>query len=222
MNLFDIMGPIMVGPSSSHTAGAVRIGLITRALLEEAPVTAEIFLHGSFAATGRGHGTDRALVAGLLGMQPDNMNIPNSFSLAQAAGLSFNFSDQNIPDAHPNTALLRVTGQSGKQLEVQAASLGGGRIMLDKLDGIPVSCLCQGPTLIIRNQDRPGCVAQVTSLLTQNAVNIATLNLHREKKGGQAVMVIESDQPIPQTALQELHRMDGILRVTYLDTREGE
>lgn len=220
MNIFDILGPIMVGPSSSHTAGAVRIGYITRTLLGSKVQKAEIGLHGSFAATGQGHGTDRALVAGLLGMHPDDMRIPNSFEAARNEHLDFSFHDVQISDAHPNTALLKVTSAAGKTLEVQASSLGGGRIMLNKLDGITVNCPCENPTLIVRNQDRPGYVAEVSSLLTKCYVNIAALNLHREKKGGNAVMVIESDQPIPEEIIQKIEEINGILKVTYLMSRE--
>lgn len=220
MNIFDILGPVMVGPSSSHTAGAVRIGYITRTLLDCRPIDAKIGLCGSFAATGRGHGTDKALAAGLLGMQPDDMRIPNSFAVAAEEHLNLSFYQTQIPDAHPNTACLTVTGEGGKQLTVQASSLGGGRIMLNKLDGITVDCPCENPTLIVRNEDKPGYVAQVASLLTQHEVNIATLHLHREKKGGNAVMVIESDQPIPSDVLMSLERMDGISKVTYLMSRE--
>ena len=139
MNIFDILGPVMVGPSSSHTAGAVRIGFITRRLLGESPVKALITLSGSFAATGAGHGTDVALVAGLLGMKPDDMRVPESLSLAKEEGLEISFDFANLKEAHPNTAVLRVTGESGRELEVQASSLGGGRIMVNKLDGIEVN-----------------------------------------------------------------------------------
>ena len=220
MSIFDILGTIMVGPSSSHTAGAVRIGYITRILLGSPVEEAKIGLHGSFAATGRGHGTDRALMAGLLGMQPDDMRIPRSFEEAEKKHVKFSFHDMQISGAHPNTAFLQVRGTSGKELNVQASSLGGGRIMLNKLDGIEVNCACESPTLIVRNQDKPGYVAEVTTLLTQHSVNIATLNLHRDKKGGNAVMVIESDQPVPSDIIERLEAMDGILKVTYLMSRE--
>ena len=128
MNLFDIMGPIMVGPSSSHTAGAARIGRITRRLLGEPPVSAQLLLHGSFAATGAGHGTDRALVAGLLGMRPDDPRLPRSFELAKEAGMDLALGKTVLRGAHPNTVLLRVKGGSGREMEVVASSLGGGRV----------------------------------------------------------------------------------------------
>ena len=132
MNLFDILGPVMVGPSSSHTAGAVRIGYISGKLLQDHVVKAEILLHGSFATTGIGHGTDKALIAGLLGMRPDDIRIPDSFFLAKKDGMEFSFSTITLKDAHPNTAVLRLTGEHGRKIEVQAASIGGGRGLVPK------------------------------------------------------------------------------------------
>ncbi len=216
MNIYDILGPVMVGPSSSHTAGAVRIGLIARRLLGTAPLTAQIVLSGSFAATGQGHGTDRALVAGLLGMRPDDTRIPDSFQVAAAQGLHFTFEKANLKDAHPNTAVLSLTGEGDRRLEIQAASLGGGRIRVNKLDGITVNFTGDSPTLIVHNIDQPGYVAEVTSTLFRKAVNIATMQLYRNRRGGYAVMVIESDQDVPQEALQWLSRLEGVIKVTYL------
>ena len=135
MDIFEILGPVMVGPSSSHTAGAARIGSMARTLLGSTPVKAAIHLHGSFADTGLGHGTDRALVAGLLGMKPDDLRIPYAFEEAKKAGLSYTIDVVELRDAHPNTALIEVWGTEDKHLEMQASSLGGGRIMVDKLDG---------------------------------------------------------------------------------------
>lgn len=217
MNIFDILGPVMVGPSSSHTAGAVRIRHVTRTLLGSRPVKAEIGLCGSFAATGKGHGTDRALVAGLLGMKPDDIRIPQSFEIAAQEELDFKIENIQIREAHPNTALLKVFDKDGKSLEVQASSLGGGRIMLNKLDGIAVNCTGECPTLIVRNQDRPGHVAAVTSMLARESINIATLQLYRGKKGGEAVMIIEIDQPVPEASVKWLEDQEGIMRVTYID-----
>ena len=218
MNIFDILGPVMVGPSSSHTAGAARIGYITRKLLGSRPKKARIGLSGSFAATGRGHGTDRALVAGLLGMKPDDMRIPDSFSVAKQEGLEFEIYNTQIKEAHPNTALLDVEGVDGKTIVVQASSLGGGRIMLNELDEITVNCTGACPTLIIRNEDSPGQVAEVTSVLHGKKVNIATLQLHRDKRGGYAVMVIETDQPVEPDTIRDLERLNGISKVTYIET----
>ena len=216
MRLFDILGPVMVGPSSSHTAGAVRIGLTARKLLGDRPVHADILLHGSFALTGHGHGTDCAQIAGLLGMQPDDIRIPDSFSFAAEAGLTFTFHKINLKDAHPNTAILRVSSADGRTLEVPAASLGGGRILVNRLDGIRVNFTGDAPTLIVHNLDKPGCVADVTSLLSRNGVNIATMQLYRNYRGGYAVMVVETDQNIAAEALELLRHLDGVTKVTYL------
>lgn len=217
MNVFEILGPVMVGPSSSHTAGAVRIGLMTRKLLAQRPVEAVIGMYGSFAATGRGHGTDKALVAGLLGMRPDDMRIPDSFRYAEEAGFQFSFETIQLREAHPNSVLIRVKGEKGRELTVQASSLGGGRIMINRLDDIDVNCTCEMPTLIVHNMDRPGHVSQVTTMLSQNSVNIANMSLYRNKRGGRAVMVIETDQPIPEKSIRWLEHLEGVLKVTYIN-----
>lgn len=216
MNLFDILGPIMVGPSSSHTAGAARIGYIAGRLLQEKPVKAEILLHGSFATTGRGHGTDKALVAGLLGMKPDDMRIPHSFELAEEMRLQFSFEQVTLRDAHPNTALLRLKGESGKKLEIQAASIGGGRIMVQKVNGLEVSFSGEKNTLIIQNIDGPGRVAQVASILFEKSVNIATMQMHRAKRGGFSVMVLETDEEIWERSVRQLEELEGVVQVVYI------
>ena len=221
MTVFDIMGPVMVGPSSSHTAGAVRIGRLTRALLGAAPVRAEIRLHGSFSATGRGHGTDRALTAGLLGMEADDPRLPQSLSLAREVGLYVTFEPVTLPHAHPNTAVLTVTAADGRTLTVTAASLGGSRVKVTGVDDLEVSFSGDLPTLLLRNRDRPGIVAEVAQLLSAAGVNIATLHLHREGRGGLAAMVVESDQPLPGGLLKALAEMDGIESVRYLDPKGG-
>lgn len=222
MNIFDIMGPVMVGPSSSHTAGAVRIGLITRRLLGLQPTGVDLILHGSFAATGKGHGTDRALVAGLLGMQPDDPRIPMSFALAREAGMTLSLSAAALRGAHPNTVILRVRDAGGRTLEVNASSLGGGRVKVNAIDGMDASFTGDYPTLIIRNEDRPGQVAEVTAVLSRRSVNIATMQLYRDRRGGLAVMVIESDQPIWREAVDELRTSPGIVSVTYLNMEGAE
>ncbi len=211
----------MVGPSSSHTAGAVRIGLITRKLLGRPPVRSELLLHGSFAATGKGHGTDRALVAGLLGMGPDDPDIPRSFALAERAGLLVRIGSVVLRGAHPNSVLLKVEDERGNTLEVNASSLGGGRVRVNAIDGLDASFTGDYPTLIIRNGDRPGAVAEVSAILSRRKVNIATMQLYRNMRGGLAVMVMESDQDIWQEAVEELRSCPGIVRVTYLNMQEG-
>ena len=221
MNLFDILGPVMVGPSSSHTAGAVRIGFLARKLLEEEPKTAHIILHGSFATTGSGHGTDKALIAGLLGMKPDDIRIPNSFEIAQKKGIVFSFETKTVKDAHPNTAILSLIGKTGKKVEMQASSIGGGRIMLNKLDGIDVNFSAERPTLVVHNIDMPGHVAKVASMLYELKVNIATMQLYRSKRGGDAVMVMELDQAISLDVVSWVEKQQGITKVTYIDMQEA-
>lgn len=217
MNIFDIMGPIMVGPSSSHTAGAVRMGRVARHLLGSCPVSAEILLHGSFAATGAGHGTDRAIVAGLLDMAPDDIAIPRSFQLAQNVGMTVQIRSTELRDAHPNTAILNLTAADGSTLSVSASSLGGGRIRVNAIDGLNASFSGDSPTLIIRNEDRPGMVSEVTSALSRQNANIATMQLYRDRRGGLAVMVIECDLPIPAQVREKVAALDGVVRCTYLD-----
>ncbi|MEF9938803.1 MAG: L-serine ammonia-lyase, iron-sulfur-dependent subunit beta [Clostridium sp.] len=217
MNIFDILGPVMVGPSSSHTAGAVRIGSVTKRLLGAVPTQAIITLSGSFSSTGVGHGTDKALIAGLLGLTPDDMRIPNSFALAKEANLQFTFLHSDIKGAHPNTALLDVTAGDDRHINLQASSLGGGRIMINKLDGVEIDVTGEKPILIIHNIDRPGYVSEVTSMLTKKTINIATMTLHRNKRGGDAVMVIETDQNIPSETIDSLKSVDGILKVACLN-----
>lgn len=216
MRLFDVLGPVMTGPSSSHTAGAVRIGLTARKLLGEPPVQAEILLHGSFAATGRGHGTDRALVAGLLGMQPDDARIPDSFSLAKQAGLSVTMGTVNLRGAHPNTALLHLMSATGRKLEVMGASIGGGRINICQIDGITTNFGGDYNTLIVHNLDTPGHVAAVTGCLSDHGINIATMQLYRSAAGGYAVMVLECDQQVPEECIATLRAQSGIVKVTSL------
>ena len=223
MNVFDIIGPVMVGPSSSHTAGAVRIGLIAKKLLGEEPKSAVINLYGSFLDTGKGHGTQKAIVAGLLGMQPDDIRIPHSLELAKEAGLKITFGEAELKDAHPNTAQLFLTGVSNRQLEVVGESLGGSRINIAQIDGISTNFSGDYPTLFVHNQDQPGHVAEVTSMLSHKMVNIAAMHLYRANRGGEAVMVVECDQEIPKEGLQWLLRVEGIVKVTYLSLLdEGE
>lgn len=220
MNIMDIIGPVMVGPSSSHTAGAVKIGQISRKLLGEAVKEAEIYFHGSFLATGVGHGTDKALVAGLLGMAVDDVGIPTSFEVAQKTNLSFAFHGIDLGDVHPNTVKMQLTGESGRKLEVVAASIGGGQIKICELDGLTANFCGDYPTLIVHNLDQPGHVTEVTSMLGHKSINIATMQLYRDSRGGNAVMVIECDQEVPREAIQWLEHLEGIKKVTYLSLEE--
>ena len=222
INIFDMMGPVMVGPSSSHTAGAARIGNMGRTLLGEEVARADIGLHGSFAETGFGHGTDRALLAGLLGMKPDDLRIPNAYEVANRAGMAYSFRTVELRDAHPNTALLELTGKSGKKLTLQASSIGGGAIVVNKIDGIDVNFTGDFNTLIVRNQDESGSVAAITSILSQVHINVANMSVNRHRRGGDALMVIETDQHIKPRQVEFLSELPGILSVTYYDKEDDE
>ena len=222
IDIFDMMGPVMVGPSSSHTAGAARIGNMGRTLLGEEVARADIGLHGSFAETGFGHGTDRALLAGLLGMKPDDLRIPNAYEEANRAGMAYSFRTVELRDAHPNTALLELTGKSGKKLTLQAASIGGGAIVVNKIDGIDVNFTGDFNTLIVRNQDESGSVAAITSILSQVHINVANMSVNRHRRGGDALMVIETDQHIKPRQVEFLSELPGILSVTCYDKEDDE
>ena len=221
MDIFDILGPVMVGPSSSHTAGAARIGKMARTLLGGEPMEARIHLHGSFAETGSGHGTDRALVAGLLGMNPDDMRIPFAFQEAEKAGLHFTVDKIDLRDAHPNTAVLEVESADGRKLTLQAASTGGGRIRVDQLDGVDVSFTGIFNTLVVRHQDVAGELSRILNELSVSGVNIANMSLNRDRRGGDALTVVETDQRIPQDALERIRVLYGVLGATYYE-KEAE
>lgn len=220
MNLFDIIGPVMVGPSSSHTAGAVRIGYVAGRLMGEPIQKARIGLHGSFWATGRGHGTDRALVAGLLGMHTDDIRIPDSFRYAREAGMELEFYHVELADAHPNSVELILYGASGKELAMTAASLGGGRIKVCSLNGLSTSFSAEYPTLIVENMDQPGIVTAVTAAVACENINIAAMQLYRDKRGSLAVMILECDGEIPRQAVEKLSAIRGVCGVTYLSMKE--
>lgn len=220
MNLFDIMGPVMVGPSSSHTAGAVRMGYVARKLLGFQPARANIALHGSFAATGAGHGTDKAIVAGLLAMKPDDPDIPRSFQLAKEARLDVRIQTVDLRDAHPNTAVMTLIGERGRTVVVNASSLGGGRIRVNSIDGMTAAFSGDLPTLVIRNQDKPGIVSEVSSCLARHEVNIATMQLYRDRREGLSVMVLECDQPLTPEIIGNIQLLGGVVRCIYLNLSE--
>ena len=181
---------------------------------------ADIGLHGSFADTGQGHGTDRALVAGLLGMKPDDLGIPESFEIAVGQGLEFRFHTIHLRDAHPNTAVLAVESADGRKLVLQAASTGGGRIRVDQLDGVDVSFTGIFNTLVVRHQDVAGELSRILNELSVSGVNIANMSLNRDRRGGDALTVVETDQKIPQDALERIRVLYGVLGATYYEKEE--
>ena len=206
MSLLDMIGPVMIGPSSSHTAGACRIGLVARHLLgqssaTQSPAHAAIGLHASFAKTGKGHGTQLALVAGLLGYAPDDARLPQAMQQAQVAGLDVNFQDIDLGDVHPNTAQLLVRDAAGARVSLTASSTGGGVIEVIRVDGFKVGFSGGAPTLLLRYPDHLGVIARVATLIAADGVNIGALGCTREKRGGAALLVIELDSPLSAAAV---------------------
>lgn len=219
MDLFDILGPVMVGPSSSHTAGAARIGLITRLLLGCEPVQARIGLYGSFQKTHRGHGTDKALIGGLLGMAVDDERLRDSLRHASDAGLNYSFYNAEARGAHPNTVIMDVDGVDGRHICVQAASVGGGEIVVQSINGLEAGFNGHENTLVITQRDTKGMIAQISSVLSANSLNIATMRVFRRSVGGEAMVIIELDGEADQTLLDCLSKMNGIYHVAYVAGR---
>jgi len=219
-NVFDLIGPIMVGPSSSHTAGAVRLGGMARKILGEEPVQGTISLHGSFAKTGKGHGTNLALIAGLLGMQPDDERIPEAIEMAKERGQNFSFRIADLGDVHPNTVKFELLGKTGCHTQVVGSSIGGGAIVIREINDFQVEIRGNYPTIVILHQDLPGLVAQVTLLLATAQTNIARMLVSREKRGAQALMVLETDEKIEDAVLALMRRLPKIYQVLAIEPLE--
>ncbi len=203
----------MIGPSSSHTAGACRLGELARAIYGGTPARAHILLHGSFASTGAGHGTGLALVAGLLGMHPDDARIPSAFELAQEADLVFDFAEQDLGDVHPNTAVFILEDDTGRHMSVRGSSLGGGDVVVTRIDDYDVELTGDLPVIVVAHLDRPGEIASVTSILAETHVNIASMQVSRERKGANALMLIATDAPVDATTSRRIASQPGVTGV---------
>lgn len=214
---FDIIGPIMIGPSSSHTAGAVRLGLMAGAILGEPVKQIEIKLYGSFAETYKGHGTDRALIAGIMGFKPDDERIRDSLQIAKERGLEYSFASVELADAHPNTAIIELVGTSGRSIKVQGASIGGGNIIISNINDYEVSLSGKYPSIIIVHQDMPGVVNGVTAALARYNINIAYMKVSRSEKGAEALMNIEVDDSISDEAIKACSKVIGVKKVLRID-----
>ena len=207
---FDILGPIMVGPSSSHTAGAARLGKVGRSIAAEEIKHVVFYLHGSFAATYQGHGTDKALVAGMLGMDPHDPDLRSSFEIAQKKGMDFEFHPIDMEDAHPNTVKMEITSVTGKETIIIGSSIGGGNIKITEINGISMEFTGQYSTLITKHIDKPGVIARVTTILADYQVNVAFMKVYRQSKGKMASMIVETDQAIPEDILESIKQIQDI------------
>jgi L-serine dehydratase len=217
VSLLDIIGPVMVGPSSSHTAGACRIGLLARCLVGGTPERARVELHGSFARTGEGHGTDKAIVGGLMGFRPDDERLRTALEIAEKEGLDYTFEKTTLDDAtHPNTT--RITVEKGDRTNVLVgSSLGAGRILITEIDGFPVEVTGNLHTIVLVAEDVKGSVARIATILAEHAINIATLRLTRRERGGDAFMVIEVDDLPSEGVRDELRGLPWVRWAFRLD-----
>ena len=217
VSLLDIIGPVMVGPSSSHTAGACRLGLIARALIGGTPETAKVELHGSFARTGTGHGTDRAIAGGLLGFQPDDERLRQSLDEAARVGLQIEFENTKLRgDHHPNTARITVT-REGRRVVMIGSSIGAGRIVVTSIDGFPVEVTGSYTTLVVVAHDEPGIVAKLATALADESLNLATMRVSRHQKGGDAIHIYELDSPPGAPALARIRAVAVVKSLRVID-----
>ncbi len=219
VSLLDIIGPVMVGPSSSHTAGACRLGLLARCLVGGTPEHARVELHGSFARTGEGHGTDKAIVGGLMGFRPDDERIREALTIAEREALDFRFEKTTLgeeADVHPNT--VRITVDRGDRKAVMVgSSLGAGRVLVTEIDGYPVEVTGSYNTIVLVAEDVPGSVARIATILAEDGINIATLRLTRKERGGDAFMVIEVDEPPDEKVRADIRTLPWVRWAFRLD-----
>ncbi|WP_282924036.1 L-serine ammonia-lyase, iron-sulfur-dependent subunit beta [Mediterraneibacter massiliensis] len=217
LSIFDVLGPNMIGPSSSHTAGAASIGRMARKMFPERIISVKFILYGSFARTYQGHGTDKALLGGILGFETDDPRIRESFRWAQEQGISYSYTadEENVPE-HPNTVDIVLRGCTGKEMCVRGESIGGGKIKITRINGIHVEFTGEYSTLIVKQADKPGVAAHISQCLAARNVNIAFMRLFREKKGDIAYTVVESDEKIPESILTEMKQNPAVLEILLI------
>ena len=213
-SVFDIIGPVMIGPSSSHTAGAARIGKVVRSIFGQQPDSVDIYLYESFAKTYRGHGTDIALVGGLLGMEPDDEQLANSLEIAYEQGMEVCFIPKSEKADHPNSVKI-VVSSGDRKLSVTGISIGGGNIQISELNGFKLSLSMGTPTFIVVHQDVPGMIAKVTNILSASDINISTMTVTRESKGAKAIMIIEVDSRSCEEAIEEIRNIPHLHNVNF-------
>ena len=214
-SVFDIIGPVMVGPSSSHTAGAARIGLMAGKLFGETPAVIHITFYGSFADTYRGHGTDVAIIGGVLGYDTFDDRIPQSIDIAKSKGIEIHFETSEALTDHPNTARVHLSNGL-EEFELVGISIGGGTIEITELNGVPLRLSGGGPALVVLHHDRFGAIAAVTSILADYEINIGHMEVSRHEKGKQALMAIEIDDRITAEVLEEIDRLPQVERAVMM------
>lgn len=207
ISVFEVIGPNMVGPSSSHTAGAASIARLAWKMTHEKIRSVKFTLYGSFAQTYKGHGTDRALLGGMMGFETDDERIRDSFEIAEKEGIEFSFVANTIEtEVHPNTVDMEIEDVSGRKLTVRGESIGGGKVRLTRINGVKVLFTGEYHSLIVIHKDHPGVISKVTANLGECHVNIAYLRVYRENKGGIAYMIIESDEEITQEIVDKIEK----------------
>jgi L-serine dehydratase len=214
--ILDVMGPVMVGPSSSHTAGTARLGRVANEILDEDPVEARFFLHPPLAATYRGHGSDFALVGGAIGLNVDDPRIPEAIRIAEQMGVSVTFSEEDLGDVHPNSVRIEIEGKS-REAEIVGSSIGGGVIEVFKINGFQTRFKGDSPTLLLFYRDRPGMISEVTRFLADEGINIASLYCSRKQRGKDAFMQIDVDSPPSEEALKRIRSIRDMAEAKYLD-----
>lgn len=214
-SVFDIIGPVMIGPSSSHTAGAARIGRVARSILGQKPVTAHITFYGSFAKTYKGHGTDIAIVGGILDLDTFDERIVNSLSLAKKQGIDVTIETSEEDTDHPNTAKIELAIDD-KVLEIIGISIGGGSIEIISMNGFDLRLSGHHPALLVLHEDRFGMIASVSNVLSRHQINIGHMEVARKSKGSEALMAIETDQRIDSDVIEEIKQLSSIITVTQL------
>lgn len=217
ISLFDVIGPVMVGPSSSHTAGAVRLGNIARKVGGDDIRSVEFHLHGSFAQTYRGHGTDRALLGGLLGLAPSDERIREAFQLADEQTLHYSFHTVDLGNVHPNTVRIIMKRKDGSSCEIIGSSIGGGNVLISSINHLEVEFSGRYPTTIVVHQDKPGVIAYASSVYSKYEINIAFLKVFRQLRGHEASMIIETDEPVGEDVLHALKQHPDIKQALLIE-----
>lgn len=216
-SIFDVIGPIMVGPSSSHTAGAAKMAKVARILCDEEIKSVKFLLHGSFAQTYKGHGTDRALIAGILGFEPDDERLKEAFTYAKESNLDYEFIETSLGDVHPNTVKFEITTISGNKKEVIGSSIGGGNIEILNIDGNEIELSLDKTNIITSHKDVPGVIFEITKLISSENINIANMKVVQKEKGQKANMFIEIEASLTADFVKKLNQIDAIENIMVVN-----